>query len=97
MGVTVQEDKIRTSYVVLICFMVAIGVFFFGYDLVIVSRAQLSVTKYFTIQQGSPARELVIPSASLGCIPGPFLGVFRCDAGGRRKTLVLAAPAPDRV
>ena len=60
-------------------------------------RAQLSVTKYLAIQQGSPARGLVIPSASLDCILGAFLGMFLCDAVGRRKTLVLATSAPDRV
>jgi len=81
----------------LICFVVAVGGFLFGYDLVIVPRAQLSVTKYFAIQQGSPAHGLVIPSASLGCILGLFLGTFLCDAVGRRKTLVLATSAPDRV
>ena len=70
---------------------------FFGYDLVIVPRAQLSETKYFAVQQGNPAHGLVIPSASLGCVPGPFLGMFRCDAVGQRKTLVLAAPTLDRV
>jgi len=96
-GVTVQKDETRTSHVILICFVAAVGGFLFGYDLVIVSRAQLSVTKYFAIQQGSPAHGLVISSASLVCILGSFLGLFLCDAMGRRRTLVLAAPAPDRV
>jgi hypothetical protein len=67
-GVTVQKDETRTSYVILICLVVAVGRFLFGYGLVIVSPAQLSVTKYFTIQQGSPAHGLVIPSASLDFI-----------------------------
>jgi preprotein translocase subunit SecE len=44
-GVTVQKDETRTSHVILICFVAAVGGFLFGYDLVIVSRAQLSVTK----------------------------------------------------
>ena len=91
------SSETRTSSVILICFVVAVGGFLFGYDLVIVSGAQLSVTKYFAIQQGSPAHGLVISIASLGCILGSFLGMFLCDAMGRRRTWVLAAPAPGRV
>ena len=77
----------NTSYVTLICFVAAVGGFLFGYDLVIIAGAQLSLTQYFAISEGSLAHGMVLGSASMGCIFGPFLGMFLCDAIGRRRTL----------
>ena len=79
------------AYVVLVCFVAAIGGFLFGFDLVIIAGAQLSVTEYFGISEGSLTHGMVLGSASIGCIFGPFLGMFLCDAIGRRRTLFVAA------
>ena len=81
----------NNSYVTLICFVAAVGGFLFGYDLVIISGAQLPVTKSFAISEGSLAHGMVLGSAAIGCIFGPFLSMFLCDGIGRRRTLLVSA------
>ncbi len=85
------SSEVKMSYVLVVCFVAAVGGFLFGYDLVIISGAQLPLFKYFNLQEREFAQGLVTASASIGCIVGPFLGMFLCDALGRRRTLVLAA------
>jgi len=58
---------------------------------VIISGAQLSVTAYFDISEGSLSQGMVLGSAAIGCMFGPFLGMFLCDAIGRRRTLLISA------
>jgi MFS family permease len=79
------------AYVVLVFFVAPVGGFLFGFDLAIIAGAQLSVTQYFGISEGSLTHGMVLGSASIGCIFGPFLGMFLRDAIGRRRTLFVAA------
>ena len=74
-------------YAFLITLVAALGGFLFGYDLVIISGAQLFLRSEFAL---SPAEfGFATSSAMLGCIAGPFLGAWLCDRLGRRGTLFI--------
>lgn len=79
----------RKFYAFYIAFVASLGGFLFGYDLVIISGAQIFVRDQFglTPQQFGFATS----SALLGCIAGPFLGARICDRFGRKAALLLAA------
>ena len=59
-------------YVTVIAFVAALGGFLFGYDLVIISGAQLPLKEYFGLEENSWAYGLAVSSAGIGCIFGPF-------------------------
>jgi sugar porter (SP) family MFS transporter len=67
----------------------AIGGFLFGYDLGLIGAANVYLEEQFSLS----AAELGFATASavLGCILGPFLGAWVCDAIGRKKTMIIAA------
>ena len=69
--------------------MAAIGGFLFGYDLGLIGAANVYLEEQFSLS----AAELGFATASavLGCILGPFLGAWVCDAIGRKKTMIIAA------
>jgi phosphoglycerate dehydrogenase-like enzyme len=75
-------------YAFLITLVFALGGFLFGYDLVIVSGAQLFLRSEFALSPNEFG--FATSSAILGCIAGPFLGAWLCDRLGRRGTLFVA-------
>ena len=70
-------------------FVAAIGGFLFGYDLGLIGAANVYLEEQFALS----AAELGFATASavLGCILGPFLGAWLCDAIGRKKTMIVAS------
>lgn len=77
------------SYAVFIAFVASIGGFLFGYDLVIISGAQIFLRDQFQL---SPAAfGFATSSALLGCILGPSMAGWLSDRLGRRTTLLAAA------
>ena len=72
----------------LVAFVASAGGFLFGYDLAIVCGANLYLKEVFHL---SPAEfGFATGSAALGCIVGPFLGLWMCDALGRNRTMMVA-------
>ena len=71
-----------------VAFVASAGGFLFGYDFAIVSGANLYLKDVFHL---SPAEfGFATASAALGCLLGPFLGLWMCDAFGRNRTMMLA-------
>jgi SP family arabinose:H+ symporter-like MFS transporter len=75
-------------YVFYIAFVAAFGGFLFGYDLVIISGAQIFIRDQFGLTPGQFG--FATSSALLGCIAGPFYGAWISDRFGRKATLVVA-------
>jgi sugar porter (SP) family MFS transporter len=83
------HDSTRRLYVYLVSLIAAVGGFLFGYDLAVISGAQLFLQERFQLE---PAQlGFATSSAILGCIIGPILGGTLSDAVGRRRTLIIAA------
>ena len=83
------EAKPGRFYAFFIAFVAAIGGFLFGYDLVIISGAQIFLRAQFQLTDAQFG--FVTSSAIVGCIAGPFLGSWFCDRIGRKRTLILSA------
>ena len=84
-----HTDSARQGYAFYIAFVASLGGFLFGYDLVIISGAQIFLRDQFALtpQQFGFATS----SAILGCIAGPACGGWMCDRFGRKATLIMAA------
>ncbi|HOZ47658.1 MAG TPA: sugar porter family MFS transporter [Candidatus Hydrogenedentes bacterium] len=82
------DVKRSTLYAFGVAFVASVGGFLFGYDLAIVCGANLYLKEVFHLS--SAAFGFATGSAALGCIIGPFLGGWMCDALGRNKTMMLA-------
>ena len=79
----------RTLYALYIAFVASIGGFLFGYDLVIISGAEIFIRDQFSL---TPAQlGFATSSAMLGCIAGPIWGAWISDRFGRKATLLTAA------
>lgn len=79
----------RTSlYAFGVAFVASVGGFLFGYDLAIVCGANLYLKDVFHLSDA--AFGFATGSAALGCICGPFLGAWLCDAWGRNRTMMFA-------
>jgi len=72
-----------------IAFTAAIGGFLFGYDLSLIGAANIYLKDQFHLSE--QALGFATGSASLGCVFGPFLGAWLCDAIGRERTMLVAA------
>jgi len=82
------SDSPSTWFAFYVAFVASVGGFLFGYDLAIVSGANLYLKEVFQL---SPAEfGFATGSAALGCIVGPFLGAWMCDAIGRNRTMMVA-------
>jgi SP family arabinose:H+ symporter-like MFS transporter len=79
----------RSRFVNFVAFIAAVGGFLFGYDLVIISGANIFLREQFALSDA--AFGFATKSANLGCITGPFLGAWLCDLLGRKKTLIFAS------
>ena len=66
-----------------------VGGFLFGYDLVIISGAQIYLREQFALSDAGFG--FTTTSAMIGCIAGPFLGAWLCDRIGRKRTLIFSA------
>jgi len=76
-------------YVFLVAFVAAIGGFLFGFDLGMIGAANVYLRDQFRLNDAQFG--LATASAGLGCICGPFLGAWLCDAIGRKPTMIVAA------
>ncbi len=85
-----NSELSRTLYVFLVAFVAAVGGFLFGYDLVIISGAQVYLKEQFSLSD--TAFGFAVSSAALGCMAGALLGARLCDRIGRRQTLMLSVP-----
>ncbi len=72
-----------------IAFVAAIGGFQFGFDLGMIGAANIYLRDQFQLNDAQLG--LATASAVLGCIFGPFLGAWLCDAIGRKRTMIVAA------
>ena len=71
-----------------VAFVASVGGFLFGYDLAVMGAANLYLREQFHL---SPAVwGFTTGSATLGCIIGPFVGAWLCDAVGRNRTMMVA-------
>jgi len=79
----------KSRYALFISTVAAVGGFLFGYDLVIISGAQILLEKQFHLK--GFALGFATTSAILGCVAGPFLGGWMCDKFGRKNTMIISA------
>ena len=85
----VHTGKAGRSYAFFVAFVASMGGFLFGYDLVIISGAQIFLREQFHL---TPAQfGFATSSAILGCIAGPSLGAWLCDRIGRKNALLFSA------
>lgn len=71
-----------------VAFVASVGGFLFGYDLSVVGAANIYLRDAFHLSPS--ALGFATGSAALGCIAGPFLGGWMCDAFGRTRTMMIA-------
>ena len=76
-------------YASTISFVAAIGGFMFGFDLGMIGAANIYLRDQFHLNDQQFG--LATASAVLGCMCGPFLGAWLCDALGRKTTMFVAA------
>lgn len=79
----------RNLYIFAIAFTAAIGGFLFGYDLSLIGAANIYLKEQFHMSEQMFGFSTA--SAALGCVFGPFLGAWLCDAIGRERTMIAAA------
>ena len=76
-------------FVYRIAFVAAIGGFLFGFDLGMIGAANIYLRDQFHLSDAQFG--LATASAGIGCILGPFVGAWLCDAVGRKRTMIAAA------
>ena len=84
-----RSERGRNFYVFIAAFVAAVGGFLFGYDLAVVGAANLYLRDYFGMSQSQLG--FATGSATMGCMAGPFLGAWLCDAIGRKRTMIAAS------
>jgi SP family arabinose:H+ symporter-like MFS transporter len=84
-----KTDPTKKGYLYVISLVAATGGFLFGYDLDILTGAQIFLKRDFQLTPWQLG--LVVSSATIGCILGPILGGPLADWIGRKKTLTLTA------
>ena len=86
---SIERREWRNTYVRFIAFVAAIGGFLFGFDLGMIGAANIYLRDQFHLNDAQLG--FATASAVLGCIFGPFLGAWLCDAIGRKRTMIIAA------
>lgn len=81
--------RINKRYVYYLGFVAALGGFLFGFDLVLIGGANVYLVDYFNLD--SVAFGFTTKSAHIGCIAGPFLGIWFCDRFDRRDVMFFSA------
>lgn len=84
-----EQSRAGATFVYRIAFVAAIGGFLFGFDLGMIGAANLYLRDQFHLNDAQLG--LATASAVIGCILGPFLGAWLCDAVGRKRTMIAAA------
>jgi sugar porter (SP) family MFS transporter len=84
-----EQSRPGAMFVYRIAFVAAIGGFLFGFDLGMIGAANLYLRDQFHLSDAQLG--LATASAVIGCIFGPFLGAWLCDAIGRKRTMIAAA------
>ncbi|HJN08487.1 MAG TPA: sugar porter family MFS transporter [Pirellulaceae bacterium] len=84
-----EQPGAGVMFVYRIAFVAAIGGFLFGFDLGMIGAANLYLRDQFHLSDAQFG--LATASAGIGCILGPFLGAWLCDAIGRKRTMIVAA------
>jgi len=79
----------RKTYVFALAFTAAVGGFLFGYDLSLIGAANVFLKEQFQLTER--VFGFTTASAALGCMCGPFLGAWLCDAIGRERTMIVAS------
>lgn len=70
-------------------FVVALGGFLFGFDTAVISGAEKSVQKYWSLNELEHGITMAI--ALLGTVVGALIGAYPSDRFGRKRTLFLIA------
>jgi SP family sugar:H+ symporter-like MFS transporter len=83
------NDNPKTSYVLMLALVAAIGGFLFGYDTAVINGAVVALGKAF--QATSVVVGLAVSSALLGSAVGAFFAGQIADRHGRVKTMIVAA------
>jgi len=83
--------KSNILYIIFISFSAAVGGFLFGYDLSLISGAQIYLFDYLNINDSSYYQGLVTSAAIFGCIAGPLLGIPVADKIGRKYSMIIAS------
>ena len=84
-------ERARQRFAYFIAFVAAIGGFLFGYDLVIISGAQIFLRDYFHLANNPKAYGFAVSCAMIGCMMGPIGGAYLCDKLGRKAVLLIAS------
>lgn len=79
----------QTSYVFQLAFVAAVGGFLFGFDLGMIGAANVFLRDQFQLTNSELG--FATASAVLGCVFGPSIGVWLCDAISRKRTMLVAA------
>jgi len=86
---SLNQGQAGKLYAYLVAFVAAGGGFLFGFDLNIIGSGMVFVKDQFNLDPTQLG--FATGSAILGCIAGPFLGVWLGDRLGRKNCLFLAA------
>ena len=83
--------KQTTFYLLLICFVSAMGGLLFGYDWVVIGGAKIFYEPFFHLEHSAALRGWAMSSALIGCLVGALLSGRWSDRYGRKKMLIIAA------
>jgi MFS transporter, SP family, arabinose:H+ symporter len=79
----------RRTHIFTLAFIASVGGFLFGYDLSLIGAANVFLKEQFHLTE--EVLGFTTASAALGCMCGPFLGAWLCDAIGRERTMLVAS------
>lgn len=78
-------------YLLLICFVSAMGGLLFGYDWVVIGGAKIYYEPFFHLENDAAMRGWAMSSALVGCLVGALLSGKWSDLYGRKKMLIVAS------
>jgi sugar porter (SP) family MFS transporter len=86
---TEQQPLINKRYVVLVCLIISLGGFLFGYDLNVIIGGIIFLRRHFHLEP--MALGFAVGVATLGCGAGAVAGGYIADRLGRKKALAITA------